>query len=388
MFAKTSLTDWENIVKKQLKSEDLYVALQQDNLEGVLVKPYYGKSKDGLSPLPKVAESTHLVAEYSASLDENVSAILLNQNVEMLEDKVIFINNKDLAEHISPLESNQYFSLIDVFSDDTDGVLKENLAKELLEKSFGRNICIDVALHQNAGASIIQQLALALSKTKDLLEVFGAEILDRLVYRLAVGGHYFFEIAKIRALKLLVNELFKEYGREGIPFIFAENTLRNKSAHDPENNLIRSTLEMSAAMVAGADAVFSHDFKMEEGDGLSAEIAFKQQIVLAYESIINVFEDAAGGSYLVEDLTRQFAEKSWQSFLEMEEAGGYAELFKSGKIQKEIYNHAVLEQQWVEDGKISLIGVNLYPKLEKTKSVEELYDPFALKAVRWSAMYE
>ena len=125
-----------------------------------------------------------------------------------------------------------------------------------------------------------------------------------------------------------------------------------------------------------------------EPASLQKEISFKQQIVLAYESIINVFDDAGNGSYYIENITQQFAEKSWKSFLEMEENGGYSKLLKTGWIQQKIYENAVEEQQWVEEGKIKLIGVNFYPKLEKTKSVEELYNSTKIVPVRLSEMYE
>src|SRR5690606_12100820 len=154
---------------------------------------------------------------------------------------------------------------------------------------------------------------------------------------------------------------------------------RNKSKNDAENNLIRSTLELSSAMIAGSDAVFSNDFKIENPDLHSEEISFKQQIVLAYESIINVFADAGNGSYYIEEITQQFAEKSLKYFLEIEEHSDYLENLKSGKIQQDIYNQAIAEQNWIEEGKLKLIGVNLYPKLEKTKSTEDLYHPKKIK---------
>jgi methylmalonyl-CoA mutase len=108
---------------------------------------------------------------------------------------------------------------------------------------------------------------------------------------------------------------------------------------------------------------------------------------LAYESIINVFEDAANGSYYIEDIT-QIADKSWALFIEIEEAGGYLELLKQGIVQKKIYDHAVEEQQWIEEGKIKLIGVNLYPKLDVKKSITILYNEKEIKAVRWAEMFE
>ena len=388
MFAKTTLKDWENLVQKQLKTEDIYTVLLKENLEGIELKPYYDTVSKPLPNLPRIEESTHLVSLYHASAEENVFAFLLDQNVENLTEKVIFVNNKDLADHISLDETNRYFSLIDVFSEDEKAEVNQQLVQELLAKNFERNICIDVSLHQNSGATITQQLAFALAKTKELTEIFGAEILNKIIFKVALGGNYFFEIAKIRALKLLFNQFSKEYNLDEIPYIFAETSLRNKSKNDAENNLIRSTLELSAAMIGGADAVFSNDYKIGNSSSLSEEISFKQQIVLAYESINNVFDDAGNGSYYVEDLTHQFAEKSWQLFLEIEEEGGYCELLKNGKIQESIYNQAIKEQNWVEEGKLKLIGVNLYPKLERTKSAEEMYSGKQIKAVRLDEMFE
>ncbi|KIC61511.1 methylmalonyl-CoA mutase family protein [Chryseobacterium taiwanense] len=382
-----SNTAWENLVKKQLKTEDIYSVLSKGNLEGITVKPYYDSVQKPLVNLPKIEESTHLVARYHESLEQDVFAFILDQNVENLEEKTIFVNNLDLAGHISPKEEDQYFSLIDVF-DEKEATINDQLVKELLSKEFKRNICVDISLHQNAGAAIYQQLGIALAKTKELVEVYGAEVLNKLIFRIAIGGNYFFEMAKLRAFKMVFNQLSKEYGLDEIPYIFAETSLRNKAISDNENNLIRSTLELASAMIGGADAVFSNNYLVDRSTENSEEISFKQQIVLAYESIINVFEDASNGSYYVEDITQQIAEKSWALFVEIEEAGGYLELLKQGIVQKKIYDHAVEEQRWVEEGKIKLIGVNLYPKLEVKKTVKELYNETNIKAVRWAEIFE
>lgn len=385
MFATVTLQDWENLVKKQLKTDDIYAILSKENLEGITVKPYYDKSPENLQNLPKVEESTHLVAKYQEGLEEDAYAFLLNNNVEKLYDKTIFVAKEDLAGHITLSEENRYFSLIDVF---VNNEINSQLAEELLSKNFERNICVDASLYQNAGASITQQLAFALGKAKDLAEVFGAEILNKLVFKFAIGANYFFEIAKIRAFKILFNQFSKEFKLDLIPYIFAETSLRNKAKNDEENNLIRSTLEIAAAMIAGSDAVFANDFKVQNSNTLSEEISFKQQVILAYESIINVFEDAANGSYYVEEITHQLVENAWKLFLELENSGGFVENLKSGKIAEVIYNQAIAEQNWVEEGKIKLIGVNLYPKLEKTNSVEQLYNPLEIKAVRLAEMFE
>lgn len=386
MFSKVTLQDWESLVQKQLKTDDIYAVLSKENLEGLSVRPYYDSVLKPLKNLPKIEESTHLVSVYHEDLDANVFAFLLNENVENLSEKALFINNKDLSEHIKTEDDSRYFSLIDVF-DDNAGTLNEQLAKELLAKDFERNICIDFSFHQNSGAAIYQQLGIAMAKAKELTELFGKEILNQLVFRIAIGANYFFEMSKVRALKLTFNQLSKEFGLDEIPYIFAETSFRNKAKNDEENNLIRSTLELAAAMIGGADAVFTNDYKLQNANELSEEISFKQQIVLAYESIINVFQDAPNGSYYIEDLTQQIAEKSWRYFLEIEEQGGYLENLRSGKIQKEIFSHAVAEQKWLEEGRIKLIGVNLYPKLEKTKSAEDLYSENEIKPVRLAEMF-
>lgn len=388
MFKKTSLQDWESVVQKQMKTENIYEVLSKENLEGIIVKPYYDSVTRKLPNLPKVEESTHLVSLFQESDEDSVFAFLLNQNVEDLKEKILFINDKKLAEHIIAEDENRYISLIDVFPEDSSGELNGQLAKELLAKNFERNLAIDISLHQNAGASIIQQLATALSKIKDLVEIFGEDLFTRLTIRLAVGSNYFFEIAKIRALKLLYNQLSKEYGLDDIPFLFAETTMRNKSVNDAENNLIRSALELSAAMIGGADAVFSNDFRINDSQTLSQEISFKQQIVLAYESIINVFDDGANGSYYIEEITGQFAENAWNLFLEMENEGGYCALLKSGKLQREICTQGMKEQQWVEEGRIKLVGVNMYPKLDKIRTTEELYRALEIKPIRLAEMFE
>lgn len=387
MSNTATLPNWENLVKKQLKTEDIYPILEKQNLEGIEVRPFYTEVKKPLVNLPRVEESTHLVARYHESLEEEVFAFLLDQNVEHLAEKTIFVNNKDLAGHISPQEEDQYFSLIDVFNE-KEATIDDQLTKELLAKGFKRSICVDISLHQNAGAAIYQQLGIALAKTKELVEVYGVEILNQLIFKIAVGGNYFFEMAKLRAFKMVFNQFSKEYGLDEIPYIFAETSLRNKAVSDNENNLIRSTLELASAMIGGADAVFTNNYLVDRSTDNSEEISFKQQIVLAYESIINVFEDAANGSYYVEDITQQIADKSWALFVEMEEAGGYLELLKQGVVQKKIYDHAIEEQQWIEEGKIKLIGVNLYPKLDVKKSINDLYNEKEIKAVRWAEMFE
>ena len=72
-----TFSNWENLVKKQLKTEDIYTILKKENLEGIDIKPFYNSVEKPMVSLPKIEESTHLVATYHESLEDDVFAFLL-----------------------------------------------------------------------------------------------------------------------------------------------------------------------------------------------------------------------------------------------------------------------------------------------------------------------
>ncbi|CAM3538917.1 methylmalonyl-CoA mutase family protein [Elizabethkingia occulta] len=387
-FAKTNLQDWEKLVAKQLKTEDIYKVLEKENIEGLEIKPFYTLENIVPVKLPRLEENMHLVAPYNDYLLEDAYAFLIKEEPLQLQDKAFFYEDSALNTAAAKDKNNNYFCLQDIFKGIEQGeTFSPQTGKELLNTEAKRKIGVDISIYQNAGASIVQQLAIALLKTKELAELYGEDVFEQTVFRVAVGSQYFLEIAKIRALKILINQLSKEYNKEAIPYIFTETSLRNKSLNDPENNLIRSTLELASAMIGGADAVYANDYKLSETNSVSEEISFKQQIVLAYESIINVFEDATSGSFFVEDATKDIAERAWELFLELEKSGGYISNLKSGNIQKQVYNQAIKEQNWLDEGKIKLLGVNLYPALDAKIAPEKLYNESVIKPVRLAERY-
>jgi len=71
-MSTATIKDWENLVQKQLKTDDFYSVLAKDNLEDIDVKPFYGDVSKPLKKLPKIEESTHLVSAYHENADENV----------------------------------------------------------------------------------------------------------------------------------------------------------------------------------------------------------------------------------------------------------------------------------------------------------------------------
>ena len=379
-----SRRQWEALVSGQLKSPDIYSILKEENLEGLEIDPVYFASSKEYPMVARAEEYLHLVSPYQEQ-SENES-LLLSHNVEGLEEKNLFVDNRLLAEHILS-EENRVFSLVDVFTE--EGKLDQQLALELQAKGFARSLCVDISAFQNAGASIVQQLAVALSKARELVEAFSSDVLKEIIFKVAVGRNYFFELAKLRALRLVFAELCREYGAEPHDcFIFAEPSMRNKTVDESENNLIRSTYECVAAMLGGADAIYLGSFQPTERTEFSLEVSFKQQLVLSHESLLNVFDDPMAGSFYMGPLTQQVAEKTWSAFLEIEEKGGFTAQMIGGQLQRDVYEHALREQQWLKEGKITLVGVNLYPSKELTKELNTPYNPKEIRPVRLSEIYE
>ena len=136
MSNNSTFQDWENLVKKQLKVDDIYAVLQKENLENLEVKPFYNTVEKPLTNLPKVEESTHLVSFYDEKWEDDAFAFYINQNVDGLQEKTLFFDDKAYAETVVIEKSNKYISLIDVFNHKTGEIKKwllPFLTKALIE---------------------------------------------------------------------------------------------------------------------------------------------------------------------------------------------------------------------------------------------------------------
>src|SRR5690606_10380581 len=236
------------------------------------------------------------------------------------------------------------------------------LAGEILRQShFAKSIQINASVYQNSGANHVQQIAFAIAHGVEYLEKFGVEAGEKIYFKTAVGGNYFFEIAKLRALRKFWNLILEEYGSEAETFIYVENSLRNKSLLDMQNNLIRSGLETAAAVQGKADAVnvLPYD-SLQNPTAFSEELASKQQLLLKKESFFDRFEDPAAGAYFVENLTELMARSALELFKKTESEGGFLKGLFEGSVQKMVQKSAEKEQQAFDEGKIVLIGVNKF----------------------------
>jgi methylmalonyl-CoA mutase len=194
----------------------------------------------------------------------------------------------------------------------------------------------------------------------------------------SVGTNYLFEIAKLRALRLLFKAVAKEYGHSPECHVIATPTKRNKTLYDYNVNMLRTTTECMSAILGGADSVanLAYDALYHKDNEFGDRIARNQLLVLKHESYFDKVSNPADGTYYIEELTRQLAEKALALFKDIEMNGGFLSQLKEGTIQRKIQESAFKEQELFDSGKEVLLGTNKYPnKNDRMAHDLELY-PF------------
>ncbi|MEE1093325.1 MAG: methylmalonyl-CoA mutase family protein, partial [Bacteroidales bacterium] len=240
-------------------------------------------------------------------------------------------------------------------------------------------LTINGRVFNNAGASIVQELAYTLAAANDYLYnltqkgIPAHSVGYRTVFAFATGSNYFMEIAKLRAARLLWTKIMEQYAPKCETayqlHIHTESSFYNKTIYDPYVNMLRTTTETMSAAIAGADSisVYPFDVAYKKADEFSTRIATNQQILLKEESYLDKVVDPAAGSYYIESLTNAIAEKAWEMFKEIEDKGGFVEAIKAGLVQDAIAATAAKRAKDVAMRKTTILGTNQYPNLTEKK---------------------
>ncbi|MGE8342033.1 Methylmalonyl-CoA mutase [Flavobacterium sp. ACN2] len=238
-------------------------------------------------------------------------------------------------------------------------------------------LSVDLGLYQNSGANITQQIAYSLAHANEYLNRF-FDTAKSIVFQVSVGTNYFFEIAKLRAFRMLFDLIAKEYNSKIECHILATPTKRNKTIYDYNVNMLRTTTECMSAILGGADAIANlpYDALYHKDNEFGDRISRNQLLILKHESYFDKVDNPADGSYYIESLTMQLAEKSLALFKEIEANGGFIKLLNDGTIKKKIQESANKEQELFDSKKEILLGTNKYPnKEDRMKHDLELF-PF------------
>ncbi len=381
-FKQLTPQEWKLKVQAELAGLDYNEVLVWDTAEGIQVKPVYTNEDlpEDVSTI-QTTKDWKIIGNFRNDSPQDFSYLYgfkvneshFDQVLKLPEFLDLFFEIKTSTDSLNQLNFSEIKNLkylgLDVLGKFAETgnwfhSQEEDLAltkKILTENTFEKSIEVNASLYQNAGANHVQQIAIAISHAVEYLENLGAEATSKLYFKVAVGGNYFFEIAKLRALRQLWNLILNEYNSEAETFIYAETSLRNKSLLDVHNNIIRSGLEASAAVQGKADVVqvFPYD-EISGSTAFSEELASKQQLLLQKESYFDKFMDPVAGTYFVENLTELMSRNALDLFKNLEAEGGFLKGLFDGRIQKMIQKTADKEQQAFDEGKLTLIGVNKF----------------------------
>ncbi|GAB3235581.1 methylmalonyl-CoA mutase [Hymenobacter seoulensis] len=236
---------------------------------------------------------------------------------------------------------------------------------------------------QEAGATADLELAYTLADGLEYVRAglaAGMKIDDfapRLSFFWAIGMNHFMEIAKLRAGRLLWAKLIKQFEPQN-PKSLALRTHCQTSGYslteqDPFNNVARTCIEAMAAALGGTQSL--HTNALDEAIALptdfSARIARNTQLYIQHETDITRVVDPWGGSYYVESLTHELADKAWALIQEVEELGGMAKAIETGLPKMRIEEAAARKQARIDSNKEIVVGVNKY-RIDEATEIEVL----------------
>ena len=227
---------------------------------------------------------------------------------------------------------------------------------------------------QEAGANLVQELAFTLADGREYVRAALARGMDvdkfapRLAFFFAIGMNFFMEAAKLRAARLLWHRIMSEFEpkdpKSSMLRTHCQTSGVSLQEQDPYNNVVRTAYEAMSAVLGGTQSL--HTNALDEAIALptefSARIARNTQLVLQEETGVTNVVDPLAGSYYVESLTAELADKAWALIEEVEAMGGMTKAVGSGMPKLRIEETAARRQAMIDRGDEVIVGVNKYRK--------------------------
>jgi methylmalonyl-CoA mutase len=416
-FSPVSAKLWKQKIQFELKGADYNETLIWNSPEDIKVKPFYDKEDLAKKNPVSTKASQFKICQNIFVFDVEKSIEKALDSIKRGAESLRFTIEDDTVDIVKLLEklpldriavyfhfnfiSNDFVRKIDAIAKEKKGMIycnfdpigqlakdgnwfatneKNNfdilntVSKEALSLSM---ISINTGLYQNAGANMVQQIAYSLAHANEYFNRV-TDIKQPIVFQVSVGTNYFFEIAKLRALRILFNIIAPEYSHNLDCHLLVTPTKRNKTIYDYNVNMLRTTTECMSAILGGADAIANlpYDALYHKDNEFGDRIARNQLLILKEESYFDKVDNPADGSYYIESLTNQLAEKALLLFKDIEANGGFLKQLNEGIIKRKIQESADTEQALFDSGTEALLGTNKYPnKNDKMKHDLELF-PF------------
>ncbi len=225
---------------------------------------------------------------------------------------------------------------------------------------------------QEAGANQALELAFTLADGKEYVKTALASGLDvdqfagRLSFFFAIGMNFYLEVAKLRAARLLWWRIMKGFHPRNPKSMMLRTHSQTSgwslTEQDPYNNVVRTTIEAMAAVFGGTQSLHTNSFDeaIALPTDLSSRIARNTQLIIQEETHITNVIDPWAGSYMMEKLTQEMADKAWALIDEVEAMGGMTKAVASGWAKLKIEASAAEKQARIDAGRDVIVGVNKY----------------------------
>jgi methylmalonyl-CoA mutase len=249
---------------------------------------------------------------------------------------------------------------------------------------------VGTAPYHHAGATAAQDLAFGMATAVEYLRAMTKagmsidEAARQILFSISVGTHHFLAIAKLRAARRLWTRVVEASGGSaaaGAMRLHSRISKRVLTQRDPYVNLLRNTAAVFAAGLGGADAITSVPFDAAAGlpDDFSRRIARNTVLILREEAHLHRLIDPAGGSWYLEWLTNQVAEKAWGLFQEIERLGGMLRALESGWVTGQIDSAFLPRAKNIARRKEGITGVSEFPDIGEERVIHPPPDRAALQ---------
>ncbi|WP_103019320.1 methylmalonyl-CoA mutase family protein [Salinibacter altiplanensis] len=262
--------------------------------------------------------------------------------------------------------------------------LADDLVADAAEMPQFRTVTVDTSVYHDAGASAVWELACALGALAERLARRTEQarslppLLNNLQVRVPVSTSYFVEMAKLRALRLLVPQVIDAFApAASAPLdvapadvcVHAVTSRRTETIYDPHVNMLRATTEAMAAVLGGTDAltIRPYDKAVRPPDEFGLRIARNTQLILRHEAHFDHVADPAAGSYYIETLTDQLARRAWTQFQDLEAEGGIVDCLRDGRLHEQISATRDERRRALNERDQVLVGTTHYPALNERR---------------------
>ena len=247
---------------------------------------------------------------------------------------------------------------------------------------------------QEAGANLVQELAYTLADGRDYVRAALARGMDvdafagRLSFFFAIGMNVFMEAAKLRAARLLWHRIMVGFGAAKPASLMLRTHCQTSGVslqeQDPYNNIVRTAYEALAAVLGGTQSLHTNSFDeaMALPSDFAARIARNTQLILQEETGVTHVADPLAGSYYVESLTAELADKAWLLMEEVEALGGMTVAVAAGLPKRRIEATAARRQALVDRGDEVIVGVNKYRLAQEEALAIRVVDNAAVRAAQ------